>query len=69
MNADDMAKALVATDSVTAVIANMTTAGGLSVAAVGVPAIILGVGAAAAIAAISYGAYLGYEAVQKKLDS
>jgi hypothetical protein len=69
MNAEKMAKALVSTGSGTAIIANISTASGLTVAAVGTPAIIVGTGAALAITAAGYGLYVGYEAIKKKLDS
>jgi hypothetical protein len=68
MTPENMAKALVSTGSGTAIIANMSTATGLTVAAVGAPAIIVGAGAGLAIAAAGYGLYVGYEAIKKKLD-
>jgi hypothetical protein len=68
MNVENMAKALVSTGSGTAIIANMSTAGGLTVAAVGTPAIIVGAGAAMAIAVAGYSIYVGYGALKKKLE-
>jgi hypothetical protein len=68
MDTEKMAKALATTGSGTAIIANMSTASGLTVAAVGTPAIVVGAGAAVAIVAIGYGAYLGYGAIKKKFD-
>ncbi|MEL6355129.1 MAG: hypothetical protein AAFR58_25800 [Cyanobacteria bacterium J06627_28] len=67
-NAEKMVKALAASGGGTAILANVSTAGGISVAAAGAPAIIVSVGAAAAIAAAGYGAYVGYEALKKKLN-
>lgn len=68
MNTDDMAKALAATGSGTVVLANMSTASGLTIAAAGAPAIIVGVGAAVALAAVGYGTYVGYDMLKKKLS-
>jgi hypothetical protein len=68
MDTDKMAKALATAGSSTAIVANISAAGGLTVTAVGAPAIIVGAGAAFAIVAIGYGACLGYGAIKKKLD-